>query len=870
MTDETFYLGKIFDSKSAKLTATPLQYDPADLTTHAVVTGMTGSGKTGLCISLLEEAALQGVPAIIIDPKGDLTNLLLHFPSLLPQDFQPWLDPELVRRSGKSLEEVSTEAANSWRNGLAEWGIGPDRILDLQNIIKFAVYTPGSDAGIPVSVLSSLAAPKLDWETNREALRERISSTVTALLGLVGMNDLDPIRSREHILLSNIFEEHWSKGRDLDLTELILQTQTPPFDKLGAFPVDTFFPPKDRMELAMVINNILAAPAFQSWREGESLDIQSLLFTSEGQPRHSIFYLAHLSDGERMFFTTLLLSAVETWMRTQSGTNALRALLYMDEIYGYLPPTANPPSKQPLLRMLKQARAFGLGLLLATQNPVDMDYKALSNTGTWFIGKLQTERDKNRLLDGLESLAGGFSRAEMDKLISSLGKRVFVMNNVHEKNPILFQTRWAMNFLAGPLTRGQIRPLNQLVGAVSSANNAFPPMDSTPKAAVKPSVEAMQPVAIPSAQPVASQPVTFQQVQDVARQTAPTQSSTPATASRQQTTANGSLTKPSLPSGIREYFLPQNYSLPEAFQYSKRSMPGQALIQAILYRPTLLASAQVRIFDRKYGVDSDLTKSALVETLDRRGVVRWEEFPYAGPSLDKVETMPAPGARFSGMESPLNDAKMMTALQKDFNDWLFRNTEVTARANLALKIFAGPDVTQAEFMKECADAARDARDAEIAKKTAALEKKIKSIEDKLFREERELQQDQSDLQNRNLETGISGAETIAGILGLGRKKSISTSVSKYRMAQNAREEVRESEEAISQFKRDLADLERQRESVVGEINNRWGSVVNEISEVAVKPKKTDIFVQYFGVAWKPYYIVQVGDETMELPAFGAE
>ncbi len=330
-------------------------------------------------------------------------------------------------------------------------------------------------------MLSSLAAPDLDWETNREVLRERISSTVTALLGLVGMNDIDPIRSREHILLSNIFEFHWSEGKDLDLTELILQTQTPPFTNLGAFSVDTFFPPKDRMELAMVLNNILAAPAFETWREGESLDIKSMLFTPEGKPRHSIFYLAHLSDGERMFFVTLLLSAVETWMRTQTGSTSLRALLYMDEIYGYLPPTAVPPSKGPLLRMLKQARAFGLGLLLATQNPVDMDYKALSNTGTWFIGKLQTERDKNRLLDGLESVAGGIPRAEMDKLISSLGKRVFVMHNVHEKMPVLMQTRWAMNFLAGPMTRAQIPALNQLVGAGAASRAATAPVTASRK-----------------------------------------------------------------------------------------------------------------------------------------------------------------------------------------------------------------------------------------------------------------------------------------------------------------------------------------------------------------------------------------------------
>lgn len=862
MTDDTFYLGKIFDSKSAKLTPNPLQYDPADLTTHAVVTGMTGSGKTGLCIGLLEEAALQGVPAIIIDPKGDLTNLLLHFPNLLPQDFQPWIDPEVARRAGKPIEDVAKEAASSWRAGLKEWGIGPDRIQDLQNIVKFAVYTPGSDAGIPVSVLSSLAAPDLDWESNREALRERISSTVTALLGLVGMNDLDPIRSREHILLSNIFEEHWSKGQNLDLTELILQTQTPPFDKLGAFPVDTFFPPKDRMELAMVLNNILAAPAFEAWREGDSLNVQALLFTPEGQPRHSIFYLAHLSDGERMFFTTLLLSAVETWMRTQSGTNSLRALLYMDEIYGYLPPTANPPSKQPLLRMLKQARAFGLGLLLATQNPVDMDYKALSNTGTWFIGKLQTERDKNRLLDGLESLAGGFSRAEMDKLISALGKRVFVMNNVHEKNPILFQTRWAMNFLAGPLTRSQIRPLNQLVG--SGAREELSLGGEQLPAAEKPriSVESLQPVAIPSPQ---SSPINVQPETPPAQPAANRKSSV---ANRQ---LDGSLTKPTLPASIREYFLPQNFSLPEAFRAANRSMSPQAAVQGVMYRPTLLAAAQVRILDRKYGVDAEVAKSALIESPDRRGVVRWEDFPYAGPSLDKVETAPAAGARFSGMESPLNDSKMMTALQKDFVDWLFRNTEVIARANLALKIYAGPDVSQAEFMRTCADTARDARDTEIAKKAAALDKKIKTLEDKLVREERELREDETELQSRKMEEYGTHAENVISLFAGSRStRKLSSSLSKRRMTENAKADVEESVQAIAQFKKEIASLQREREAIVSEINDHWGGIVNEITEVSVKPKKTDIFVNYFGVAWKPYYIVQAGDETIELPAFGAE
>ncbi|MFN8383131.1 MAG: DUF87 domain-containing protein [Anaerolineales bacterium] len=862
MPESNFYLGRLLDSKTSKLTTTPVEYNPADLTTHAVVTGMTGSGKTGLCISLLEEAALQGVPAIIIDPKGDLTNLLLHFPELAPQDFQPWIEPEMARRAGKTMEQAADEAASAWRAGLKEWGIGPDRLQALKNAAQFAIFTPGSDAGIPVSVLSSLAAPDLDWDTNRETLRERISSTVTALLGLVGLTDLDPIRSREHILLSNIFESHWSEGRDIDLKELILQTQTPDFKELGAFPVDTFFPPKDRMELAMTLNNILAAPAFETWREGQSLDVKSLLYTEDGRPRHSIFYLAHLSDGERMFFVTLLLSAVETWMRTQSGSTSLRALLYMDEIYGYLPPTAVPPSKGPLLRMLKQARAFGLGLLLATQNPVDIDYKALSNTGTWFIGKLQTERDKNRLLDGLESAAGaGLPRAAMDKLISSLGKRVFVLHNVHEKAPVLMQTRWVMNFLAGPLTRNQIPALNDLAGAQASLQMPPAPV-SVAKTAPKPqpSVESLQPIqrsAISNPSSADSQPAIVQP-------------STNRQASSANQKSDGSLTKPPLPAGIREYYLPQNFSLPEAFQSAGRAMPPQAMIQGVMYRPSLLAAAQVRILDRKYGVDSEMTRASLVDSLDRRGIVRWDDFAYAGPSLDKVETMPIAGARFGTIDSPLNDSKLMTALQKDFTDWAFRNSSVTARVNAALKVYGGPDVSQAEFMKACADTARDSCDTEIEKKTAAIEKKIKTLEDKLAKEERELRQDQEDLQNRNIETGINGVEVVAGLFGVGRKKSISTPISKYRMAQNAKAEVEESVDTIAQYKKDLTALLRERDDVAAEIKDRWGRVVNDIKEVAINPKKTDVYVNIFGVAWKPYYVIQAGSETIELPAFGAE
>ena len=839
MTDSKFYLGRAYDPIQQTVTDVKIHYDPADLTTHAVVTGMTGSGKTGLCVVLLEESALQGIPAIIIDPKGDLTNLLLHFPELIPQDFQPWIDADLARRAGKNVEQVATEASTSWREGLQEWGIPEERILALKNAAQFAIFTPGSDAGLPVSVLSSLAAPQIVWNENREILREKITSTVTALLGLVGYTDVDPIRSREHILLSNIFENEWSQGKDVELGELVLQTQAPPFEKLGAFPVETFFPAKDRMELAMVLNNILAAPTFETWREGQALNIGSMLYTEDGRPRHNIFYLAHLSDEERMFFITLLLSAVETWMRTQSGASSLRALLYMDEMYGYLPPQRNPPSKQPLLRMLKNARAFGLGLLLATQNPVDLDYKALSNAGTWFIGKLQTEQDKNRLLDGLESAAGGISRTVFDKLISSLGKRVFVLHNIHAKGPELLQTRHTMNFLAGPIMRNRIGDLNKLAN-----------------------VEAAVPVVSrPPAVPVMAAPAS------------PGTTSTPRPAQSQPPTAmiQSSNTKPPVPAWIREYFLPQNYSLPEAFSAAQRHMPAEVMIDGVIYRPTLLASGDVRILDRKHGVDSEIKRTILVKSPEKRGSVRWEDYPLNGAVLDQIETNPVPAARFSSIDAPLNDVKLMTALQKDFTDWIFRNSSVKARANQTLKVFAGPDVSPADFMKACADAAREARDAEIDKKTGQLDRQLKSLEDKLAREERELVKDEDELSNRKVEEAGTHLENLTGLFGGRRKASrLSSSLTKRRMTQQARSDVEESKEAIKEFNRQIEELQKRREEVIAEINDRWGRVVNEITEVTIAPKKTDVLVNVFGVAWMPYYVIQSGEETFELPAFGEE
>src|ERR1041384_6714119 len=472
-----FYLGKNKSDENLLL------YDSKDLVTHAVCVGMTGSGKTGLCISLLEEAAIDGIPAIIIDPKGDLCNLLLTFPNLKPEDFAPWVEEGVD----------AAQQAQFWKEGLAKWGEDGERIKRLQDAADFRIYTPGSNAGLPVSILKSFVAPPETIRQDNEALAERINTTVTSLLALIGI-DADPVRSREHILLSNILSHEWSAGRDLDIGSLIQKVQTPPITKVGGMELDSYFPADARFELSMSLNHLLASPSFASWMEGESLDVAKFLHTESGKPRLSIFSIAHLSDAERMFFVSLLLNQVLGWMRTQSGTSSLRAILYMDEIFGYFPPVANPPSTLTLTTLLKQGRAFGLGVVLATQNPVDLDYKGLANTGTWFIGRLQTERDKARVLEGLEGIASGtgqrFDKQAMEQLLAGLDKRIFLLNNVHDDAPELFETRWALSYLRGPLTRAQIKllmdPLKQTTTATTPAVSSPAPAPVAASASAKP------------------------------------------------------------------------------------------------------------------------------------------------------------------------------------------------------------------------------------------------------------------------------------------------------------------------------------------------------------------------------------------------
>ncbi len=450
---QALYLGKQVDEASGSLGAR-LELDSSDLLTHGLIVGMTGSGKTGLAVALIEELLRRQVPVIAIDPKGDLANLLLLFDDLAPASFVPWIDAAAARSAGQSVEAAAQAASAAWTKGLGEWGLSAADVAALRASHEAVIYTPGSSSGVPLNVLQSLDAPQVAFDDAEDDLRDEIASLATGLLGLLGV-EADPLQSREAILLANLIEARWRAGEGLTLEQLVASVAEPPFEKLGALPLETVYPRKERQALMMRLNNLLAAPSFEDWREGQPLDIERLLRAPDGRPRLSIVSTAHLSDAERLFVTALLLDKVKTWMRRQGGTSELRALVYMDEIFGYFPPhPANPPTKKPLLTLLKQARAQGVGVVLATQNPVDLDYKGLANIGTWLVGKLQTEQDRARLRDGL--LGAGVDAARLEALLGATRKRVFLLHDVHRPAPGLLHSRWALSYLRGPLTRDEI------------------------------------------------------------------------------------------------------------------------------------------------------------------------------------------------------------------------------------------------------------------------------------------------------------------------------------------------------------------------------------------------------------------------------
>lgn len=814
-----FYLGREYDLAAGERLDAPLMYDARDLTTHAVCVGMTGSGKTGLCIDLLEEAALDGVPALIIDPKGDIANLLLTFPELRPDDFAPWIDPDDARRKGLDVPAYAAKTAATWREGLADWGQDAERIRRLKASADFRIYTPGSDAGVPVSILSSLRAPSGGWEGREEAVREQIRGTVSALLGLAGV-EADPLRSPEHILLANIFEHVWRQDRDLDLATLVAALQDPPVRKLGVFDVDTFFPPKDRFGLAMALNNIMASPGFAPWLEGDALDIDALLQSPDGRPRHAIFSIAHLDDAQRMFFVTLLLEQTVAWVRRQSGTTSLRALLYMDEIYGFLPPTANPPSKAPMMTLLKQARAFGLGVVLTTQNPVDLDYKALSNTGTWFIGKLQTERDKARILDGLESAAGGVDRKSIAGVIGDLGSRVFLLHSVHEDTPVIFQTRWAMSYLRGPLTRDQIRRLKPTGIAGLAAPATTGPGTST--------------LSVPA---------------DIRSE-------------------GLSRTPPALPPTLPQAYLPVTLGR-EACVNELSAREGRAVHApraVLVYEPRLVAMGRVGFVERKSGVDAGRDVSLLLHPDSVGAVVRWDEGDPIDADANRLLSAAEREAVFESVPAVLDKAAKLKAAERDFRDYLYRDQSLEIFHIPALKLYGEAGEALETFLGRARQIAREQRDAEVDKLRSKVERELGRLEKKLAREEREIEEDRADHSARKREELLSAGETLIGLLGVfgGRKRTtgLSSAARKRRMTAKAGMDIAESEEEIAALRREIEAVQTRFEEDAAAIADRWDALLDAPETHEIHPRRSDVRVDVVALAWAPVW------EIAHAPAAG--
>lgn len=834
----SFYLGQEYDLAKREMLDQEIHYDARDLTTHAVCLGMTGSGKTGLGVILLEEAALDGVPSLVIDPKGDMTNLLLTFPDLRPRDFAPWVNPDDARRKDMDTDSYAASMAELWRKGLAGTGQGSDRIRQLKESAEFVIYTPGSSAGRQVSILHTLKVPALSWDTDSELLRDKIGSVVSALLGLVGI-EADPVRSREHILLSNIFETTWRAGEDLDLARLIIRVQNPPFSQLGVFPLDTFYPEKDRMQLAMLLNGLVASPTFADWIEGQPLDIDGLLHGPSGKPQVSVLYIAHLSEVEKQFFVTLLLEQVVSWMRAQSGTTSLRALLYMDEMFGYLPPhPANPPTKNPLLTLLKQARAFGLGLMLATQNPVDLDYKALSNAGTWFIGRMQTDRDKQRLLDGLEGVQvgkGGTSRAEFDRMISAVQSRVFLLHNVHEDHPVVFQTRWAMSYLRGPLTRTQIQ---QLVGEQ-------PPTPAVAAALAEGATVSATPATPQRAEPGLPPPeMPYSQV--------PLQ----------------------LPSAIKQVFVPPRISLQDALSnlardqsWSVRSEKGQQ--GYLVYEPALAGLARLRFPHTKSRQTHTEEVAYLLPSADI-DVIDWSEARVNLEAKDLDRTA-AREAFFAELPRGLGDARSLSTMEKEFEDYLYYNSSMTLLYNPHLDLYSKFGEPDDDFHQRCRSAAKEALDAEAEKLKDKVTKELDRLEERIQREERELENDKIDHDARKQEELLSGVESVFGLFG-GRKSSsrLSSASRKRRMTRQAKANVEESEKVIKALQKQIEELEQEAKDEVEELNEKWTELIDKAEEIEVHPRRTDVEISLFALAWIPHWEVVVAGQALSMPAFEVE
>ncbi len=891
-----FYLGARVNPQTHEIIPSDVEYyDARDLTTHGVILGMTGSGKTGLGVTLLEEAALDGIPCLIIDPKGDITNMLLAFPEMKAQYFEPWVNPEDALRNDNTIQEQAEAVAKRWSEGLERWGIKQERIENYRRAARFSIYTPGSTAGLPISILQSLAAPAEGWDGNEEILRERISGIVSALLALIGIN-ARPVEDREHILLSNIFESNWRAGKSLSMEQLILQTQRPPFTKLGVLELESIFPEKDRAKLAQALNNIMAAPNFQTWIQGEPLHIPSLLFTPEGYPRVTIFYTAHLNDAERQFINTLLLEAIHGWMRTLSGSTSLRALLYIDEVVGMFPPHPyNPPTKDPMLRLLKQGRAFGLGVVVATQNPKDIDYKGLSNAGTWFIGKLQTDNDKDRVLEGLDSARDATSALDIktvDNLLGRLGPREFILHNVHEPDtPHLMHTRWAISYLRGPLTRDEVsrlmknqRGLSKETVDAAEAQALVPGHQQAAQGTMpqQPPVDAQgMPAAAPPAQPAPADPVV--QPRGVLPPTfsgTPPQGGTPVIAQPPQPASRPAVRDeppagfvgmvPSMPSSVTNFYLPTEYGVEQAVHYwenwTRQNLGNVQTGKRLLYRPSLLAQSVVRYMHRPTNTSETYYYSFVAPNLPRTTIMEWGNYATEPFDPQALETQPFKEAFYEELPDALKASGALTSLRDNLIDWIYYNSALYVYHNPVLKLYSGLNEDKQAFVARMQAVAREQRDAEVDTVASRYDDRLEKIEERAQRKAIRLDSQRDQLNARRREELITGAESLWQLMQGRAYYTLSRTSRMRRYTNQSEDSVSIAERDLMQLADQLAETEAEMEAALQEVQAKWTDAVRQIKEIRISPYKKDIDVMQFGIGWVPYWDVQANGQRMILPA----
>lgn len=806
-----FYLGRPFNLSTEKEDDQYLLYESRHLTTHAVVVGMTGSGKTGLCIDLIEEAAIDNIPVIAIDPKGDISNVLLAFENLSPAEFQPWVSAEDAQLNGQSVDEFAVAQSKIWQDGIANYDQDKARIKRLKDSADFAIYTPFSSAGIQLSVLKSFSCPEEDILDDAESLREHVSVACQSLLSLAGITS-DPLRGRESIFLGTLIQSAWKNHQDLTLIDLVRMIQTPPITQIGALDLESFFAKKDRFELAMSINNLIASPGFEGWMTGEPLDISRLLYSETGKPQVSVISISHLQDTERMFFVSLLLNQIVSWMRSQTGTSSLRAILYMDEIFGYFPPVANPPSKQPLLTLLKQARAYGVGVVLATQNPVDLDYKGLSNAGTWFVGRLQTERDKLRLIDGLESVASehgtNFDRDAIDKMLSSLKKRVFLLHNTNGDGLLTFKTRFTLSYLRGPLSKLQIKRLMETKKQASTEQKAR--VESSESNTVKAVAEE--------------------------------------TKTAQPESADGN-SRPILPPDVSQYVLPIKKAIPESAR--------------IIYAPCLLTNIAVRFTDIKTKLDHSARRTWLLPVSEEPVGVRFDESTQELIAERDLSVEPLNNAQFIRPPEWMFQAKNYKIWNKKFLDWLLLREKHFLLVCPPLKLNSNVDETDRDFRIRVRERARELRDSETALLVTKYRERLSVQENKVRLAEQAVEREDQQRQAQDMQTAISIGATVFGAILGGRRRSSSigrvTSAARAATRSAAgRSDVERAHANLEAAQQKLSEIESQVQQEVTILRAKYDQIENTIETTTVTAKKTNISIDLFSFAWAPYQLTAEG------------